>query len=155
MAVQLPLATPHTKLSAGSSTPRQHNWPDQLRHTLDVGDLGGERWGHWCLLLWQWYPRMGHFQSLKSTEEGSWRCVPPSHTHTHFQWCFTIFASSVLCNWSSSILCPIWSYFPGIFRSLQLKYFVCSFNPIVPIYSSLNYPVCSVSHTGVCAYLSC
>lgn len=39
--------------------------PDELWHTRYAGGSGCERWSHRCLLLWQWYPCMCHFQSLK------------------------------------------------------------------------------------------
>lgn len=129
------------------------NQPDQLWHTLDVGDLRGERRSHRCLLLRQRYPSVGHLQSLKPTGAGSWRGThPPFPLHLVVLYMF----SSVLCHWCSIILWPSWSHFSDIFPPLELKYFFCSFNPTVPIYSSLNYPSLSPTKpVGVCAYLSC
>lgn len=136
-----------------ATAPRQHsaNSPDQLWHTLDVGDLGGERRRHGCLLLWQWYPCVSHFQSLKSMGVRRWRDIPPT-LHSYF--CFTSFASSVFYNWSSSILWPASSHFPHPFPCLDLKYFFCSFNPIYLVNTILWTTLYAVSHTGVCAYLS-
>lgn len=78
-----------------------------------------------------------------------WRDIHPSHPQ-YVYWCFTSFASSVFCNWSSAILWLSQSHFPDIFPSLELKYFFCSFNPIIPIYSPLNYPVCSFLPWSLC-----
>lgn len=74
----------------------------------------------------------------------------PSHPEQYVYWRFTSFPPSVLCNWSSSILWPSWSHFPAIFPFLELKYFFCAFNPIIPIYNPLNHPVRCFPHWSLC-----
>lgn len=40
-----------------------------MRDAFYVGSFGGERRGHWCLLLWQRDAHVSHFQSLKAKSQ--------------------------------------------------------------------------------------